>query len=73
MGGVCVGPCAGTQEVFGMRAEDREHECIVCLTNPKSTTLLPCRHLCVCAECFPHIDKCPVCRAEFDGYVVFAD
>jgi hypothetical protein len=27
------------------------------------------RHLCVCKECFPHIDKCPVCRSQFDDYV----
>lgn len=27
------------------------------------------RHLCVCKECFPHIDKCPVCRSAFDDYV----
>ncbi len=27
------------------------------------------RHLCVCKDCFPHIDKCPVCRSLFDDFV----
>ena len=29
-----------------------------------------CRHFCVCSECFVHVDKCPVCRASFDKYVM---
>lgn len=38
----------------------------------KCLVVFPClfyRHLCVCKECFPHIDKCPVCRSPFDDYV----
>lgn len=46
-------------------------ECTVCLTEPKDTVLLPCRHLCVCHTCFTHIDKCPVCRSLFERHVVF--
>ncbi len=71
---ICLFPCTclPVQEVFGMRAEDKDNDCVVCMTNVKDTTLLPCRHLCVCSECFGHLDKCPVCRAEFDSYVVFA-
>ncbi|CAN0535843.1 unnamed protein product, partial [Ectocarpus sp. 12 AP-2014] len=44
-------------------------ECVICLTDPKNTLLLPCRHLCVCTECFRHVDKCPVCRSAFDNYI----
>lgn len=29
-----------------------------------------CRHLCVCVGCLIYIDKCPVCRAAFEEYVV---
>ena len=58
------------QEIFGMD-EESGAECVICLTNPKDTTLLPCRHLCVCCECLKHIDKCPVCRSPFDTYMVF--
>jgi hypothetical protein len=46
-----------------------EEECVVCLTDPKKVLLLPCRHLCLCANCLPLITKCPVCRANFDEYV----
>ncbi len=46
-----------------------DQECLVCLSDVKEVLLLPCLHLCVCRECFIHIDKCPVCRAEFNEYV----
>ena len=58
------------QEIYGMD-EEAGAECVICLTNIKDTTLLPCRHLCVCSECLKHIDKCPVCRAPFETYMVF--
>jgi len=48
-----------------------EADCSVCLTDPKNTVLLPCRHLCVCQTCMRHLDKCPVCRAPFSSYAVF--
>jgi hypothetical protein len=41
----------------------------VCLTNPKTTFLIPCRHMCVCSDCLKQVDKCPVCRAPFDEYI----
>jgi hypothetical protein len=28
------------------------------------------RHLCVCESCLVFIDKCPVCRAAFEEYIV---
>lgn len=37
-------------------------ECVACYVNPRGVMLLPCRHLCVCEECLPKIDKCPLCR-----------
>lgn len=45
-------------------------ECVVCLTESKKVLLLPCRHLCVCGQCLTFIDKCPVCRATFEEYVL---
>lgn len=46
-----------------------DEDCVVCLTDPKKVLLLPCRHLCVCANCLVYISKCPVCRAAFEEYV----
>ena len=41
-------------------------ECVVCLTNPKNTTVLPCRHFCMCSDCARALlnqsKKCPMCR-----------
>lgn len=43
-------------------------ECVICLTEPRDTTVLPCRHLCMCAECAHHLRDqttgtvCPICR-----------
>lgn len=45
-------------------------ECVVCLMEQKCVALLPCRHLCVCTSCLIYVDKCPVCRAFFQEYVV---
>lgn len=39
----------------GGRVEEPPEECVICLTDPKDTLLLPCRHLCVCSECFRHV------------------
>lgn len=42
--------------------------CVVCLTEPKDTALLPCGHLCVCYDCGaslrlnPLRNRCPLCR-----------
>jgi len=52
--------------VFGCDSLDMNEQddaaCVVCFVNPKAVMLLPCRHLCVCEECLPKIDKCPLCR-----------
>ena len=26
-------------------------ECLICLTEPRNTLIMPCGHLCVCADC----------------------
>ncbi len=41
--------------------------CAVCLTLPKTTLFLPCKHLCACTECAHRImalkpPLCPICR-----------
>jgi hypothetical protein len=41
-------------------------ECVVCLSEPRTTAVLPCRHLCLCAECASQLafqtNRCPICR-----------
>ncbi|KAG8457151.1 hypothetical protein KFE25_004118 [Diacronema lutheri] len=60
-GGAAVAEGTGGHEGVG--------ECVICLSEPKSVLLLPCRHLCCCHDCFTQVDKCPVCRTEFDSFV----
>ena len=60
-------------DIFGLSDWSSAPECVACLTEPKDTILLPCRHLCVCHHCFDHLtlDTCPVCRAPFQSYLRF--
>lgn len=45
-------------------------ECIICLTEPKDTAALPCRHMCMCSECAKALrlqsNKCPICRQHIE-------
>lgn len=41
--------------------------CRVCRERDASVLLLPCRHLCLCRECEPEVDACPVCNARKNG------
>lgn len=56
------------EDVYGI---GNRGECVICLSEISDTTVLPCRHMCVCQECAsfllsqPPLDrKCPVCRAN---------
>jgi serine/threonine protein kinase len=56
-------------------AERSSVTCCVCLSAPKSTLLLPCRHLCVCNACGTHVvergsARCPLCRAFIQARVM---
>ncbi|KAL6842200.1 hypothetical protein ACP4OV_027963 [Aristida adscensionis] len=65
------------QEIFGIinsteadvpNADDDDSgkECVICLTEPRDTAVMPCRHLCMCSECAKALrfqsNKCPICR-----------
>ncbi|XP_043724412.1 probable E3 ubiquitin-protein ligase LUL3 isoform X2 [Telopea speciosissima] len=50
----------------GLGDNDEGKECVICMTEPKDTAVLPCRHLCMCRECANELknqsNKCPICR-----------
>jgi hypothetical protein len=62
------------QEIFGITEannaastdDDFSANCVVCLNNRKNTTVLPCRHFCMCDECAKLLLRrtrtCPMCR-----------
>ena len=49
--------------------EEDSTECVICMSSPRDTMVLPCRHLCLCNPCAEVLrhqaDKCPICRAPF--------
>lgn len=72
------------QEVFGLSelGKDQKNDesaagqpCVICLTDPRDTAVLPCNHLCVCKDCAGCVSagdaKCPICRGKVTGLQVF--
>ncbi|XP_053212381.1 cell growth regulator with RING finger domain protein 1-like [Panonychus citri] len=42
--------------------------CVICQDATISRALLPCRHACICCECYGLIDKCPLCRSYIRSF-----
>ncbi|OWA53600.1 RING finger protein 157 [Hypsibius exemplaris] len=81
----CIdGLCYLLQEVYGIENKtagateydsgDDEYEesggdCVVCMSDPRDTLILPCRHLCLCNGCAESLryqaNNCPICRSPF--------
>lgn len=53
------------QEIYGIEQShndaENSKECVICMSSPKDTTVLPCRHMCMCrsrcASMCPHLDQ----------------
>ncbi|CAH9087172.1 unnamed protein product [Cuscuta europaea] len=65
------------REIFGIGKpneaainDDSGKECVICMTEPKDTAVLPCRHMCLCSECAKTLrlqsNKCPICRQTIE-------
>jgi len=74
--------CFVLHEVFGAskRLPDAEveggnSECVICLSEPRDTAVLPCRHMCFCSYCAGIVrlqcDRCPVCRQKVASLLQF--
>jgi len=50
---------------------DEDGSCVVCLSEPRDTIMLPCRHLCLCNSCADKLryqhGNCPFCRMPFQA------
>lgn len=68
------------QEIFGIENcstgqplddENNGKECVVCLSEPRDTTVLPCRHMCMCSSCARMLrhqnNRCPICRTQVES------
>lgn len=75
--------CLVLHEVFGahspLAAETEQEggnpECVICLSEPRDTAVLPCRHMCFCHYCAGIVrlqcDRCPVCRQKVASLLQF--
>ncbi|KAJ8622649.1 hypothetical protein MRB53_031178 [Persea americana] len=69
------------REIFGIEKssktefddDDPGKECVICLSEPKDTAVLPCRHLCMCSECAKvlkfQMNRCPICRQPVEELI----
>ncbi|VVB06012.1 unnamed protein product [Arabis nemorensis] len=59
-----------TVEVNGEDENETGKECVICLTEPRDTTVFPCRHMCMCNGCAKLLrfqtNLCPICRQPVD-------
>lgn len=56
----------GTSVESDLDGNDPGKECVICLSEPRDTTVLPCRHMCMCSGCANVLrlqtNRCPICR-----------
>ncbi|XP_059289812.1 probable E3 ubiquitin-protein ligase LOG2 [Lycium ferocissimum] len=69
------------QEIYGIGnsvdkdfdGNDNGKECVVCLSEPRDTTVLPCRHMCMCSGCAKVLrfqtNRCPICRQPVERFL----
>mmetsp|Transcript_6831 Transcript_6831/g.19252 ORF Transcript_6831/g.19252 Transcript_6831/m.19252 type:complete len:215 (+) Transcript_6831:810-1454(+) len=68
------------QEIYGMSSDnnttsladlDSGSECVICMANRRDTTVLPCRHMCMCSDCANELrhrsNRCPICRETVES------
>lgn len=75
--------CFVLHEVFGVSSkatldteiEGGNSDCVICLSEPRDTAVLPCRHMCFCSYCAGIVrlqcDRCPVCRQKVQSLLQF--
>lgn len=44
----------------------KKKECVICMDNDADYAITPCGHMCICSECGPKINNCPICRKKVD-------
>lgn len=76
------GQCFVLHEVFGVNSKSLDvdadcgnSDCVICLSAPRDTAVLPCRHMCFCSYCAGIVrlqcDRCPVCRQKVQSLLQF--
>ncbi|MCO5559612.1 hypothetical protein L7F22_013213 [Adiantum nelumboides] len=51
--------------------EDFGKECVICMSDPRDTAVMPCRHMCMCNGCAStfksQMNRCPICRQPVEA------
>eukprot|EP01112_Ceratiomyxa_fruticulosa_P017957 TRINITY_DN5681_c0_g1_i2.p1 TRINITY_DN5681_c0_g1~~TRINITY_DN5681_c0_g1_i2.p1 ORF type:complete len:452 (-),score=113.66 TRINITY_DN5681_c0_g1_i2:246-1601(-) len=69
------GSVFGVHDIFGIDNNDggENRECVVCMTEPRDTIVLPCRHCCLCGACAEMMrfqtNKCAICRSAVKSFL----
>lgn len=52
------------------KTNDNFNACVICQDKLKSIVLMPCRHLCLCLDCYKQLKRyrreCPMCRQPYE-------
>jgi len=62
-------------DIFGLENGENEigRECVICMSEPRDTTVLPCKHMCLCSSCAEVLrhqsNKCPICRSTVKSMI----
>ncbi|XP_057956797.1 probable E3 ubiquitin-protein ligase LUL4 [Malania oleifera] len=63
----------GNSAAEGFNDSDTGKDCVICMTEPKDTAVLPCRHMCMCGECAKALrlqsNNCPICRQPIEELI----
>ena len=63
----------GAEEGQQVIDDNPEAECLICLSDPKDTLIMPCCHFCVCEHCGKELVKakqtCPICRGNISSLI----
>jgi len=62
-----------SREIFGGESHDPAvlgQDCVICMSEPRDTAVMPCRHMCLCGSCAETMRsrvqyrsyRCPICR-----------
>ncbi|CAK8992093.1 Probable E3 ubiquitin-protein ligase LUL2 (Probable RING-type E3 ubiquitin transferase LUL2) (Protein LOG2-LIKE UBIQUITIN LIGASE 2) (RING finger protein 269) [Durusdinium trenchii] len=65
----------GTRPSLSDQDPEGHTDCVICLSEPRDTAVLPCRHMCFCSYCAGIVrlqcDRCPVCRQKVQSLLQF--
>lgn len=67
----------GTENNSANENNSEDSLCIICMCDPSSIVVMPCRHMCLCGECVRSLRdrsqfrsyKCPICRERVSNYL----